>query len=77
MILKKVWFSEFEILDIYQQVNREEYQPDTTTRTETLNMEKQEIPNRIDIQNNENRNTTYTNSVKQTLTQEDTIKAEL
>ena len=56
MILKKSWFSDLEILEIYQEINREEYQQDTTTQTETLNTEKQETPNRIERQNNENRN---------------------
>ena len=31
MILKKGWFSNFEILEICQQVNREENQQDLTT----------------------------------------------
>ena len=59
MILKNGWF---EIVKIYQ-VNRE-YQQDTITRTETLKTEKQETPNRIETQNNENRNTTHLNTTK-------------
>ena len=31
MLLKKGWFSNLEILEIYQQVNREKYQQDPTT----------------------------------------------
>ena len=41
MILKKGWFSDLEILEIYQ-LNREEYQENPTNRTETLNTEKPE-----------------------------------
>ena len=49
--------------------NREEYQQDSTIRTETLNTEIQEPFNRIERQNNENRNTTPPNTQEQILTQ--------
>ena len=61
MILKKGCFSKLGILEIYQQINREEYWKDPTTRYETLNIKKQE-PSRIETQNNENRNTTHPNT---------------
>ena len=63
MILKKGWFSDLEILEIYQQINWEEYQQDPTMQIETLNTEEKKTPrnlNRIETQNNENQNTTHT-----------------
>ena len=47
MILKKAWVSEHEILEIYQEVIRKEHQPYPITRTDLLNTEKQEHPNKI------------------------------
>ena len=58
MILKKGYFSDFEILEINQQVNREEYQQNPITRTEMLNNKRQELPNRIEMQNTHNQHTT-------------------
>ena len=40
MKLKKCWFSEFEIIEIRKQVNREGYEQDPPIRNETLNSEK-------------------------------------
>ena len=70
-------FSNSEILEIYQQIIREEYQQDSTTRTETKNIEKQETLKQAEIQNNENWNTTHPNTTKQTLTQEEKMNIEL
>ena len=46
MILKKGWFSDLEVLEIYQK-NEEEYQQDSTTLIEMLNTEKQETSDQI------------------------------
>ena len=62
MISKKGWFSNREILHIYQQLNWGEDQKDPSTRNETLNTEKQGHSTRIETQNNENRNTTDPNT---------------
>ena len=64
MILKKDCFSDLEILEIHQQVNREEYEKDLITQTGMLNAEKQELPNRIETQNNEKRITIHPNTTK-------------
>ena len=66
-ILKKGWFSDLEILEIYQQINREIYQQEHTTLTETLNTEKQEPSNWSEMQNNGNWNTTNLDTTEQTL----------
>ena len=59
IILKKEWFSDFEILEIWGQVNSEKYEKDLSTRSETLNTEKpEEPPIRIEIQNTEKRKLT-------------------
>ena len=42
-----------------------------------LNTEKQEHPDWTEMQNNENQNTTYPNTIKQMSTQEDKINVEL
>ena len=54
----KGWFSDLEIQEVYQQINRGKYQQDITTRTKTLNTEKEVPPNRSERQNNENLNAT-------------------
>ena len=46
MIINKDWFSDFEILEIYQQINRESCQQDPNTVIETINIEKKRTPNR-------------------------------
>ena len=40
MILKKSWLSDLEILEIYKQVNREEYELDPPIQSETLDTKK-------------------------------------
>ena len=70
-ILKKDCSSDLEILEIYQQINREEYQQNYTMLAEMLNTEKQELPNQTEMQNNGNWNITHPNTTKQMLTQED------
>ena len=58
-ILKKCWFSGFEILEICRHVNREKYEQEPPIRIyETINTEKQEPPTRTDTQNPENQNIT-------------------
>ena len=42
MIIKKVWFSDLEILEIHQQINRDPSQQGPTGVIETLNTEKQD-----------------------------------
>ena len=56
MILKKDWISDFEILELYEQVNCEEYE--------------QKPPTRIETQNPENQNNTDPNTTKPMLMQE-------
>ena len=57
MILKKDWFSDFEILKICGHVSHEEYQQNPPIRTET--------------QNPENQNTADPSTTKPMLTQKD------
>ena len=52
LILQKDWFSDFEILEIWDQVNCEEYEQTPPIRTETLNTEKLEPPTRIETLKN-------------------------
>ena len=47
MILKEGCFSNFEIIEICEWVNSEEYEQNFTTRIKTLNFEKQKLPNRL------------------------------
>ena len=47
MILKKGAFSDLEILEIYGQINSEEYQQDPLTQIKMLNTEKQEPPTNL------------------------------
>ena len=75
MILMKGWFSDLEIIEIYQQVKREEYQQNLIY-IETLNAEKQEAPNRIETQNKEKRKFTHPSNTKM-LTQEVKINQKL
>ena len=51
MRLKKGWFSDLEIVEIFGRINSEEYEQDPPTRIETLNIKKQEPLNRIETQN--------------------------
>ena len=70
MVIKKVWFSNLEILEIHQQINRETFQQDSISVTETINTEKHDPSNRIEMQSNCNRNSTQPNS-EQTIKQEE------
>ena len=69
-IIKKGWFSDLEILEIHQQIDKESYQENNYTVIEALNTEKQEHSNRIETQNNSNRNATHPNTTEKKLTQE-------
>ena len=62
--------------EIYQEINRETCQQDPNTVTEMLDTEKQELPNRIETQINNNRNTIQPNSTERTLTKEDKMNVE-
>ena len=77
MVLKKGSFSDFEIVEIYQQINGEEYQQDTTTRILTVSTEKQEPPTRSERQNIENWSASRLNTPERTWIQEDKINIEL
>ena len=67
------WFSDLEILEIYQQIYRQTYQQTLYTVSETLNIEKPETPNHTI-----NDNDRYTANTKpQTLTQEEKINVEI
>ena len=70
-IIKKGWFSDLEILEIHQQMNRKSCQQDTNTIIETLNIEKQEPSNQIKTPSNRNRNTTPSINSKLVQTQEE------
>ena len=70
MIIKKGWFSELEILEIHQKINRQPRQ-DTNTITYIPNTEKQELSNCNDPQTNNNRNASHSNYIDQILTQEE------
>ena len=73
-IIKSGWFSELEIQEMRQKINRESRQ-DTNTITDTSNTEKQAHSNRNEPQTN-NRNATHTNQQEQTLTQEEKMNLE-
>ena len=77
LILKKGLFSGPQVLEIFEQVNRKENQWDSSTWIEIVYTEKQESPNWIEMQNNENRNTTDFSTTKHMLTEKDTITIEL
>ena len=69
-------FYDQEILEIWGQINRAEYDQDLPTRIETLHTEKQKPPNRIETQCTENQNSTHPCTIKQMLMQ-DKINLEL
>ena len=77
MIIRKGWFSNLEILEIYRQTNSE----DSLTRSETLNTEtkkkQNKLPNPITIQNSDERKVANPSITKQMFTQEDKINVEL
>ena len=58
-IIKKRWFSDFGILEIHQQINWGTCQQDPNTVTETLNTEKLEPSNRIEMQSYDNQNSKH------------------
>ena len=58
MVQKKGSFSDFEILKIYQEINKEHQDP--TTRAETHHTEKIETRYKSETQISKNRNTTHT-----------------
>ena len=60
----KGWFSNLEILEIYEQINSETYQEDPKTRIETVNNEIREHSNQIESQSKRNRKTTHQNTEK-------------
>ena len=64
--IKKVWFSDLEILEIHQQIHRETYQQAPNRVTETLNTEKPETSSQRRTLSNRVRNTI----TEQTLTEE-------
>ena len=55
-MIKKGWFSDFEILEIHQQINRESSPQDFNRIIKTLNTEKQKPSNRPETQSNCDRN---------------------
>ena len=73
--LKRGWSSDLEILEIFEQINSEEYELDLPTRIETQHTEKS--PNRIEEQNTGNRKAADPSTTKQTLMQEDNINVQL
>ena len=70
MIIKKGWFSELEILQMRQKVNRKSRSQDPNTVIGTPKTEKRGPSNRNKPQSNENRNNTHPNLTEQALTQE-------
>ena len=73
--MKKSWFSDLDIQEIREEINRELRQ-DTNTIIDTPNTEKQEHSNRNEPQTNKNRNTTQPNHTEQTLTEEEEMNLE-
>ena len=70
-MIKKAWFSDLGILEIYRKINikskQDKYQI-KITKTDTTNIEKQEQSNRNEPQTNNNHNTTHPNYTEQKLT---------
>ena len=71
IIIKNVWFSDLEILEMYQQINREPSQQDQDTIIDTLNTENKspliEMNHKaitIEIQHNTNTNTRRKNEYR-------------
>ena len=63
MIIKKGWFSDLEILEIHQKINKESRQ-DPNTVINTPNTEKQEQSNWNEPQSNNNQNITHTQTTQ-------------
>ena len=77
-IIKKGWFSDLEIQEIYQKINNGQ-NSNTVPDTSGINNEKQ--PNRNEPPNSENKSTTQLqntelNNLDQTLTQEQNVNLE-
>ena len=75
MILQKGLFSDLVILEIYKQVNQEEYGQDSSTRIETLNTKRQE--HNWNAKNTDKRSIVHPSNTKHKLTQEDQMNIEL
>ena len=58
-IIKKGWFSDLEIPEIYQKINNEQ---DSNTISDTPSINKQKQPNRNESPNSENRNNAQPNN---------------
>ena len=61
IIIKKGWFSDLEILEIYQKTNK----PDYNTVPDTSSVVKQKQPNRNELPTLENENATLQNNAQQ------------
>ena len=75
---RSVGFSDITLKDIYEQVNKEILEEDSTVHTETLNTEKREPSNPIKMQNTENwhvihTSNTHTHTHTHTHTQQNVI----
>ena len=70
MILKEGSFSDLKILEIYQQINRDDYQQESPTQTETLNIDKTQIKLKQKIINTPHQ-------YNKKITQDDKINVEL
>ena len=66
--IKNIWFSNFEMLEIYQQIYKQTYQQTPNIVTETLNTGKLETLKQNQTLNDNGRNTE--NTTAQTLIQE-------
>ena len=68
--MKKGWFSDIEILEIHQKINKEQ---DNNTVPDRSRINKQKQPNRNESPTPENRHPTQPNNVEQTLTKEEKV----
>ena len=76
-IIKKGWFSDLEILEIHQKINKQ----DTNRTLDTSRVDKQKQPNRNELPSSENGNATHpskaqTNNTKETLSKEQMMNLE-
>ena len=60
-IIKKVWFSDLEIIEIHQKIND---QQGCNTVTDTLNINKQKQPNQNELPTSENGSITQSNNAQ-------------
>ena len=77
-IIKEGWFSDLEILEIYQKINNEQ---DSNTVSDTSRINKEKQPNRNEPPTSENGNATQPNNAQpnnpqQKLTQEQKVNLE-